>query len=52
MSIGKVEYIKDKNEGNMTISGVDNEVISIDDALLALRMTEDALIWFYKTSLS
>lgn len=41
-----------RNEGNMTISGVDNEVTSIDDALLALRMTEDALIWFYKTSLT
>ena len=32
----------------MTITGVDNEVTSIDDALLALRMTEDTLIWFYK----
>ena len=41
-----------KNEGNMTISGVDNKVTSIDDALLALRITEDALIWFFKTSLS
>ena len=37
-----------RNEGNMTITGVDNEVTSIDDALLALRMTEDTLIWFYK----
>ena len=40
-----------KNEGNMTADGVDNEVTNMDDALLALRMTEDVLIWFYKTSL-
>ena len=32
----------------LVITGVDNEVTSIDDALLALRMTEDTLIWFYK----
>ena len=37
-----------KNEGNMTISGVDHEETDIEDALLALRMTEDTLIWFYK----
>lgn len=32
----------------MTISGVDHEETDIEDALLALRMTEDTLIWFYK----
>jgi len=41
-----------KNEGNMTSSGVDNEETSIEDALLSLRMTEDVLIWIYKTHVS
>lgn len=38
------------NEGNKTIDGVDNEVTTMEDAFMALRMTEDVLIWLYQTN--
>jgi hypothetical protein len=38
-----------KNEGNVNEAGVDYEETTLEDAFLALRMTEDVLIWLYKT---
>lgn len=37
------------NEGNKTEAGVDSEVTTMEDAFMALRMTEDVLIWLYQT---
>lgn len=37
------------NEGNVTDGIVDFETATIEDALLALRITEDMLIWLYQT---
>lgn len=37
------------NEGNVVDSSVDSEVATMEDALFALRMTEDMLIWLYQT---
>lgn len=37
------------DEGNVVDSSVDSEVATIEDALFALRMTEDLLIWLYQT---
>lgn len=41
--------IKFLNEGNVVDSSVDSEVATMEDALFALRMTEDMLIWLYQT---
>lgn len=38
------------NEGNITSTGVDCEVTDMEDAFMALRMTEDILIWLYQTN--
>lgn len=38
------------NEGNKTEEGVDSEVATMEDAFMALRMTEDVLIWLYQTN--
>ena len=38
------------NEGNKTQDGVDSEVTTMEDAFMALRMTEDVLIWLYQTN--
>lgn len=38
------------NEGNKTKDGVDSEVTTMEDAFMALRMTEDILIWLYQTN--
>ncbi|WP_346889386.1 hypothetical protein [Clostridium sp. UBA1056] len=38
------------NEGNITTNGVDCEVTTMEDAFMALRMTEDVLIWLYQTN--
>lgn len=38
------------NEGNITPTGVDCEVTDMEDAFMALRMTEDVLIWLYQTN--
>jgi hypothetical protein len=37
------------NEGNVNGTDIDFENASLEDAFLALRMTEDALIWLYQT---
>lgn len=37
------------NEGNIEGGIVDSEIATIEDALLALRITEDILIWLYQT---
>ena len=37
------------NEGNIDGGVVDSEIATIEDALLALRITEDMLIWLYQT---
>ena len=37
------------NEGNVVNTTVDSEVATMEDALFALRMTEDMLIWLYQT---
>lgn len=37
------------NEGNITAGVVDSERATLEDALLALRVTEDMLIWLYQT---
>jgi len=39
-----------KNEGNVNEAGVDFEDTTLEDAFLALRMTEDVLIWLYQTN--
>lgn len=38
------------NEGVVNEAGVDFEEVSMEDAFLALRMTEDLLIWLYQTN--
>ena len=37
------------NEGNVGVGTVDSEVATMEDALWALRGTEDMLIWVYQT---
>lgn len=37
------------SEGNITDRGIDNEETSLEDAFMAIRMTEDILIWLYQT---
>ena len=39
------------NEGNATTVGVDFEIVTAEDALMCLRMTEDLLIWLYQSNL-
>ncbi len=39
-----------KNEGNINEAGVEFEDTTLEDAFLALRMTEDLLIWLYQTN--
>jgi hypothetical protein len=38
------------NEGAVNEAGVDFESVSMEDAFLSLRMTEDVLIWLYQTN--
>lgn len=38
------------NEGNIVGSDIELEEVSLEDAFLALRMTEDMLIWLYQTA--
>jgi hypothetical protein len=38
------------NEGNKILNSIDNEVTTMEDAFMALRMTEDVLIWLYQTN--
>ena len=37
------------NEGNINGGVVDSEIATVEDALLALGITEDMLIWLYQT---
>lgn len=37
------------NEGNINNGEIDSEITTIEDALLALRITEDVLVWLYQT---
>lgn len=38
------------NEGNVTDNSVEVEETTLEDAFMALRMTEDMLIWLYQTN--
>lgn len=38
------------NEGNVTDNSIEFEEATLEDAFMALRMTEDMLIWLYQTN--